>query len=208
VQVWGLDPNWDGGDPGSCGCGACASCRSHAANKWFASAAAADAGRAHPFCKCAVIPLVQVSERVYDALFADAGARPSVDLRQQWVQAVLAQSFNAPEPLDSAGSDAGRVVVRPVTVHRGAGGRRVFSIDVHSSQVATVTLAISRDGRMLAHRTITGVRGTRRIKIEIPLRTRPGPARLRLRLRTANGHTKVVTRTIQIPRVLQPSLPR
>jgi hypothetical protein len=207
VQVWGLDPNWDGGDPGACGCGACASCRSHAANKWFASAAAADGGRAHSFCKCSVVPLVQVNERIYNALFTDAGARPSVDLRHQWVQAVLAQNAQADAP-DSGDSDEVRAVVRPVTVLQGAGGRRVLYVDVRSSQVVTASIAITRDGRMLAHKTVTGVRGTRRIKIEIPLRTRPGPARLRLKLRTASGHTRVVTRAIQIPRVHQPSPPR
>jgi hypothetical protein len=207
--VWGLDPNWDGGEESSCGCGACASCRSHAANKWFASAAAADAGRAHPFCKCAVVPLVQVSESTYNALFAAAGARASVDLRYQWVQAVLAQSPDATDaPLESGGSDGVRAVVRPTSVLQSASGRRVLYIDVHTSQPVTAMIMITRDGRTLAHRTVRGVSGTRRIRIEIPLHTRPGPARLRLKLRTSSGRSKVVTRAIQIPRALLPSLPR
>ena len=61
---------------------------------------------------------------------------------------------------------------------------------------------------MLAHKSVRGLRGTRRIRIDIPPHTRPGPARLRLELRSASGNSKVVSRAIQIPRVLQPSLPR
>jgi hypothetical protein len=206
--VWGLDPNWDGGDPSSCGCGACASCRSHAANKWFASAAAADAGRAHPYCKCAVVPLVQVSESMFNALFAAAGARASVDLRYQWVQAVLAQSPDATDALDSGASDVVRAVVRTTSVMQSASGRRVLYVDVHTSQPVTAMITIVRDGRTLVHKTVRGVNGSRRIRIEIPLPTRPGPARLRLKLRTSSGRSKVVSRTIQIPRALLPSLPR
>jgi hypothetical protein len=206
--VWGLDPNWDGGDPSSCGCGACASCRSHAANKWFATAAAADAGRAHPFCRCAVVPLLQVSASIYNALFVDTGSRASVDLRYQWVQAVLAQSPDAPAGVVLEQPDVLRAVVRPGAVLQGVNSRRVLYIDVHSSQTVTAAIAITRDGRVLAHKFVRGVRGTRRIRIDIPPHTRPGPARLRLKLRSASGNSKVVTRAIQIPRVLQPSLPR
>jgi hypothetical protein len=206
--VWGLDPNWDGGDPSSCGCGGCASCRNHAANKWFASAAAADAGRAHPFCKCAVVPLVQIRPDVYDALFVSGGARASVDLRYQWVQAVLAQSPDTP---DSVFSDATKVVragVRPAPVLQSVSGKRVLYIDVHTDQLVTATITLSRDGTTLAHKAVRGVRGDRRLRLEIPSHARSGPARLRLRLRNSSGHSKVVTRTIQIPRALQPSSPR
>jgi hypothetical protein len=208
VQVWGLDPNWDGGDPSSCGCGACTSCRRHAANKWFASAAAADAGRAHPFCKCAVVPLVQISASIYDALFVTHGARASVDMRHQWVQAVLAQSPAALVAAGPDGSGAVRAFVRTTSVLQTANGKRVLSIEVHSSQIVTAVVILTRDGRTLAHKLVTGMHGTRRIRIEIPPSARPGPARLRVKLRNASGHSRVVTRTIQIPRVRVPSPPR
>ena len=72
VQVWGLDPNW-AGDPSVCACSTCASCLGHASNKLFASAASADSGRAHPYCKCLVVPLARLDVDVYDSLFLDGG---------------------------------------------------------------------------------------------------------------------------------------
>jgi hypothetical protein len=205
VQVWGLDPNWDGGDPSSCGCGGCASCRSHAANKWFASAALADAGRAHPHCRCAVVPLVQLSKSTYTALFA-GGTGGSVDLRYQWVQAVLAHSGDTDAP-EGQVADGVRAVVRPGVVQNG-NGRRFLYIEVRSNRLVTASITITRDGRTLAHKIVKGLRGTRRIRIELPPHTRPGPARLRLKLSTSAARPSVVTRVIQIPRVLLASPPR
>jgi hypothetical protein len=208
AQVWGLDPDGDGGDPGSCGCGSCAACRSHAANKWFAGAAAADAGRAHPYCNCTVVRLVHISEGSYDALFVDGGARDSVDLRSQWVQAVLSESQDAADALAAERQGVLRAVVRPASVLQSVNGRRVLYVDVIASEVVAGTVSVTRDGRTLAHNSLSDVFGTRRIRLEIPHRTRPGPARLWLTLRDASGRSKVVTRMLQIPRVLQPSLPR
>jgi hypothetical protein len=57
-----LNPEWSssrgcavphGRKPG--GCHACAACHAHAANKLFATRAAAESGRAHPGCKCKVV---------------------------------------------------------------------------------------------------------------------------------------------------------
>jgi hypothetical protein len=206
VQVWGLDPNWDGGDPTSCGCGACASCRSHASNKWFASAAAADAGRAHPFCKCGVIPLLEVDESIYGALFLDGGGHASVDLRHQWVQAVLAQAPDGPDPLPMA-APAVQAGARSLPIRPALGGRRALYIDIQSRESVTATITVTRNGKTLAHKAVAGVRGTRRIRLDIPPRTKPGPARLRLRLRNSAGVTKVITRTIQIPRALPGAKP-
>jgi hypothetical protein len=202
VQVWGLDPNWDGGDPASCGCGACSSCRSHASNKWFASAAAADAGRAHPFCKCGVVPLLEVDESIYGALFIDGGGHASVDLRHQWVQAVLAQVPDGPDPEPLAAGTAVQAIVRPLPIRPGVSGRRVLFIDIHSREPVTATITVTREGKTLAHKAVRGVRGTRRIRLDIPPHTRPGPARLRLKLRNSAGVTKVITRGIQIPRAI------
>ena len=193
MQVWGLDPNWDGRDPSSCGCGACASCRSHAANKWFASAAAADAGRAHPFCRCAVVPLVEVEPATFDALFRAGGGHASVDLRYQWVQAVLSQH---PDLLPVGAPDFARVMVRPARMLQSATGKRVLNIDVLSPRVTTARIAVTRDDRTLAQRTVKGVSGYRRLRVEIPSAPKAGPARLQIELLDPAGGSKVVNRAI------------
>ena len=92
-QLWGLDPSWGGA---GCLCGGCAACRAHAENRLFASAAAADAGRAHPFCKCLVVPVETVDRSVYAQLFVAAGGREAVDRRHQWVRSVLARRVPPP----------------------------------------------------------------------------------------------------------------
>ena len=104
----------------------------------------------------------------------DAGARASVDLRYQWVQAVLAQSPDAPAGVVLEEPDILRAVVRRAAVLQSVSGRRVLYIDVHSSQTVTATIAITREDRMLAHKSVTGVRGSRRIRIDIPSQTQPG----------------------------------
>lgn len=50
---------------------ACAACRAHGANRYYRSAEAADAGRAHPGCSCQVLSH-DVARAQYDAWFADA----------------------------------------------------------------------------------------------------------------------------------------
>ncbi|MDP9357008.1 MAG: hypothetical protein M3R02_17320 [Chloroflexota bacterium] len=78
-------------DPGDCvGCQTCNACRGHAANKFFASFAATDGGRAHPGCDCGVVE-ESMARNTWTALFG-APQRPrteSVDKRHEWVQAVL-----------------------------------------------------------------------------------------------------------------------
>jgi hypothetical protein len=209
TQAWGLDPNW-GGDPSACGCRGCASCRSHAANKLFASAAAADSGRAHPFCRCLVVPLVRIEERVYNALFVDGGARPSVDRRYQWVQAVLAQG-PAATLLQQSGTDqltapAAAVTARTVEAQlrrvwfeRGASGNRLLCVELEAAEDVTATVAIRRNTTTLAHRAVTGVNGKWRLNVAIPADVKPGPARLRLRLRNYAGDSALVTRGVDIP---------
>ena len=80
-------------------------------------------------------------------------------------------------------------------------------IDIQSRESVTATVTVTRNGKTLAHKAVAGVRGTRRIRLDIPPRTKPGPARLRLRLRNSAGVTKVITRTIQIPRALPGAKP-
>ncbi len=118
VDVWGLDP--DGGHHG-CGCSACAACRAHASNKIFASAADANAGRAHPRCKCAVTQLASVESYVYDALFVDGGQRVSVDRRWQWVQAALASAPPVPPPTQPATAEAPAATAPQAGAADGAG---------------------------------------------------------------------------------------
>jgi hypothetical protein len=203
--VWGLDPNW-GGNPATCGCSACASCLAHAANKLFASAASADAGRAHPYCKCLVVPLARLDVDVYRSLFVNGGGRESVDRRYQWVQAIFTHapsaeqsSFSPPVESDVRTLRAAHTTLGRVRIRRGAGGQRVLYADIDSDQPVTATLAISRQGPTVARRVVTGVNGSRRLKLPIPSTAKAGPARLRVRIRTAAGTSRTVTRGIQIP---------
>ena len=205
VQVWGLDPNW-GGDPAACGCSACASCLAHASNKLFASAASADSGRAHPYCKCLVVPLARLDVDVYNSLFLNGGGRESVDRRHQWVQAVFThepraeQSSFAP-PVESSVRSAPAVhaVIGRVRIRRGINGQRVLYADIDCEQSVTAMLVITRQGPIVARRVIPGVNGSRRLKLPIPATAKAGPARLRIRIRNAAGTTATVTRGIQIP---------
>jgi hypothetical protein len=59
--------------------GACAACKAHAANRYYQTADAADAGRAHPGCSCHILSH-DVDRAQYDTWFADA-SRPVHDAR-------------------------------------------------------------------------------------------------------------------------------
>jgi hypothetical protein len=201
VQVWGLDPNWSD-DPVACGCSACSSCLAHASNKLFASAAAADSGRAHPYCKCLVVPLAEIDSDVYGALFRNGGGRDSVDRRHQWVQAVFTHEASAgPSPF----SRPGDLAVRPASAALGrvrirrVNGQRVLFADIDAAQSVNVTLVLTRQGSIVARRVIAGVHGSRRLKLPISAATKAGPARLRVRIHNA-ATTATINRKIQIPR--------
>jgi hypothetical protein len=195
TQVWRLDPDLECA-PGK-GCSGCSACRAHSANKIFASAAAADANRAHTYCKCRVAPLANLESSVYNALFVDGGARASVDLRRQWVQAVLAQAPALPLISD------GRVhaVARHVFMRRKTNGTRALYVDIEAAEPVTATIAIVRGKQTLATKTVSGPSGRKRRKLEIPGDVKAGPARLRLTLRNPTGDADVFTRAIQIPKV-------
>jgi hypothetical protein len=93
--LYQLQADWGAVDP-SCvpnrrdhDCSGCYACVNHAHNKVFATAAAADEGRAHARCRCLVAPLRTVDPATYDLLFA---AGPSVDRRTPGIDAILARA--------------------------------------------------------------------------------------------------------------------
>jgi hypothetical protein len=103
--VYWLNPDSGAGNPtcvpnhGQSGCGGCYACVRHYQNKIFATAAAADAGRAHPRCKCLVQAAFTVDDRTYSELF---GATDSADRRTPGVNELLAGASVAP----TTGTDA------------------------------------------------------------------------------------------------------
>jgi hypothetical protein len=106
--LYWLNPDWDAGDAacapnqGQSTCGGCYACTAHYENKLFASTAAADAGRAHPRCKCLVQEAFTVDPGTYNQLFV---LGESVDRRTPGVNELLAQS-TAPPVSTAPGSGA------------------------------------------------------------------------------------------------------
>jgi hypothetical protein len=92
ITLYRLNSDWGHGDPncvpnrGQSTCGGCYACVNHSRNKLFATAAAADAGRAHPGCKCLVEAECAIDSATYDQLFA---AGPSVDRRTPGVNELV-----------------------------------------------------------------------------------------------------------------------
>jgi hypothetical protein len=84
--VWGLDP-----DGAESGCPGCRACHRHAHNKLFRSARAADRGRAHPHCQCAIVRAGTLAPATWRALFVrrDGTRRASVDRRTPRVHRLL-----------------------------------------------------------------------------------------------------------------------
>ena len=206
VQVWGLDTS-GGTDHAGCGCSACAACIAHASNKLFASAAVADAGRAHPRCKCVVVSLGRIHERIYRSLFVDGGGRDSVDRRYQWVQAVLAHDPSlaerparprGPGPAVRTAPQVQAALVR-VRARHGRNGSRWLYADFDAAEVVTVGLSLTRQGPVIARRVTGDVSGLRRLKLLIPPDAQAGPARLRVRLHNSDGAVKIITRGVRIP---------
>jgi hypothetical protein len=214
-QVWALDP-LAGATAATCGCSACAACVAHAANKVFATAVAADAGRAHLHCNCAVALFGRVDRSTYDALFSDGGARSSVDRRHQWVRAVLASDppvtgatvGAAParefvrdeqrEP-DAVALRAVHAVLGRVRVRRGPTGKRWLVAEIDAYETVTATFALTRQSAPVARRVVGDIAGTKRIRLAIPHSAKGGAARLRVRLRNADGTVRLVSRTVRIP---------
>ncbi len=85
--MWGLSAAAEHG----ASCGGCRACTAHAHNKLFASAAAADRGRAHPGCGCTVVRAGSIPVTTWRALFvrSDGSRRASVDRRTPRVRRLL-----------------------------------------------------------------------------------------------------------------------
>ena len=226
VSVWGLDP---GGAHEACGCSACAACRTHALNKIFASAADADTGRAHPYCRCAVTQLSAVEPRVFEALFVSGGRRGSVDRRWQWVQAALASA--APVPLPSlaapprapadgsttpeattAGSSHPRAPlgtatasrIRAAWIRREPPGRRVLFVQVDTDHALEAEIRLIRHRKQLLRRHLPPVNGRQTVRIPLPAKITPGPAQLQVRLTEAAGVRHTSNRMLSVPAIQAP----
>ena len=163
--------------------------------------------------------LGQIDQGTYDALFTEGGPRDSVDLRYQWVQAVLAQ----PAPVAAmftdrpphvrplfagmaAAADRGdhatrvlHVTLGRVRIRHGSSGRRWLHVDLDTLEPVSVTLSITRQGPTLVRQAEASVLGRHRFKVAIPNGAKAGPARLRLRVRDASGRVASITRVVQIP---------
>jgi hypothetical protein len=221
VAVWGLDPT--AGHDG-CGCSGCAACLAHAANKLFASAAAAADGRAHPQCKCAVAQLDLVDPSVYNALFVAGGQRGSVDRRWQWVQTALVPAPpvapppgpvgpgpSAPAPLDPGGGETAPVRawrapsppqaprLRSTWVRREAPGLRVLFVQLESVEAVDVTLGLFPAGRSRLRRRVPTFKGRQTIRVSLGPGVAHGPARLQVKFREKAGRSLTVTRMVSIP---------
>ena len=203
TTAWGLDP--DGARDG-CDCRACAACRAHAHYKLFASAADADAGRAHLYCRCQVVSLGALDLETYTTLFLQGGGRPSVDKRNQWVQAALAASPSPPpapvapstsEPVQASGSpsatpgtapqgEAGAPAVatarlRAAWVRRLGPDRRALFVQLEASQPLEATISLKRRGRAVARRTLVLARGRQTVRLPLAPTVAKGPASVRVR---------------------------
>lgn len=88
VPTYALDPTI-GGTCVSPGCSVCNACLAHGANKLFATLAAAEAGRAHPGCRCTAVTGISVTQTVFDQLFA---AGTVADRRTPSIGALLASA--------------------------------------------------------------------------------------------------------------------
>lgn len=103
TRTWyALDPEWGAGlagcpvDPGAVhqsthACHACNSCHSHADNKLFPTADAADQNRAHLGCNCTVVEGGELPQDVWEQLFGDPAnlENQQVDRRWTWVAEIL-----------------------------------------------------------------------------------------------------------------------
>ena len=223
VAVWGLDPS--AGREG-CGCSGCVACRAHAANKIFASAAAADAGRAHPRCKCAVAQIDTVDSSVYEALFVEGGARTSVDRRRQWVVAALASTSPVAPPPDPAPptvdpqppASVGPThpfavwpasspampgpILRSAWVRREPPARRVLYVRLASAVPVEATVALVpglAGGPVGVRRRVRVTGGRRTVQMALAAGVAHGPAQLSVKFRDESGRTRHVTRLVSIP---------
>jgi hypothetical protein len=194
LPTYALDPEWGAASP-DCpteesargrGCHACAACHAHAANRLFASTAAADAGRAHPGCRCLVVAATHLPYDTWVGLFGlpEAVVRPSVDRRVSWVHDLLAAASHAPTPVSAPqkrNADAERAPARSaaapfrVTCFRvGRMGRELLlQVDVRGSALAGVRLLAPR-GESVVSRSLSLSTGRNLARIRLSRRLPPG----------------------------------
>ena len=104
--LYWLNPDWGTGNAacvpnkGQAECRGCYACVKHYQNKLFASAADAEAGRAHPGCNCLVEAAFTVDPGTYTQLFPAGTA--AVDRRTPGVNELLAGSSAAPASTSDA----------------------------------------------------------------------------------------------------------
>ncbi len=147
-----LNPDWGAGNPtcvpnhGQVGCGGCYACVAHYHNKLFATAAAAEAGRAHPRCRCLVQEAFAVDPGTYDELFVNGA---SVDRRTAGVNALLARSTAAPvsAPADVVNASSGSLAftgspLLPLAA-TGAGAVAIGAVMLRGSRAKPAAVPVS-----------------------------------------------------------------
>jgi hypothetical protein len=77
----------------------CRACHHHAANKLFATRAAAEHGRAHPGCKCTIVRTSAVNTAQWQALFGHAHKPRHLSVDRRWASTkrALRQAARAPK---------------------------------------------------------------------------------------------------------------
>ena len=84
---------------------------------------------------------------------------------------------------------------------RNSSGTRILTLTLAVDEAVTADARVVRGTRTLVRRAGTALQpGTRRVALAIPRATARGPARLRLTLRDSGGNSRVIQRSLQIPR--------
>jgi hypothetical protein len=85
--------------------------------------------------------------------------------------------------------------------HRSDAGRRVLRLTVDADEQVALRARLSRSGHRLARRRFPSVTaGTHKLNVSVPSHVRGGVARLTLYVRDQAGNTKVIRRTVRVPR--------
>lgn len=84
---------------------------------------------------------------------------------------------------------------------RTASNRRILRVTSTVAETVKVRARLSRSGRTIAARTVTGITaGVRGLDIAVPRATSGGPARLTMTYTDRAGLTKTVRKTVKIPK--------
>jgi hypothetical protein len=97
--------------------------------------------------------------------------------------------------------DAVAVKLKHRRFRRTDGGRRILRLTVDADEQVALRARISRSGRRLARKRFPAVAtGTHKLNVPIPKHVRAGVARLTLFVQDASGNTKIIRRTVRVPR--------